>query len=331
MCDLMNVVTGTSGTFYGLGAEITESFPQKHLWVHRGGTYGNPTLYHGGLDLYALSTASQSVQLTFLDSVDGTASTPLYPGELTEWCPESWTGRCDALVGVPSSTDAGILAFTVVASQISYVGGVNIPGASQLGRCIAEAGDLDGDFVSDVWGCAQNRLYAISGKDLRDSGGVTIGAGSIIHDIPAPELASGFPHALLGNFHYNNDHIPDVMASAPYASPFNKPNAGAVYIFDGATGTLLRMFDGPAPGDQLGNSRNPFLLLGGIGPPDGIPSFGVVSPLHAATRGPLRTITGTSGVGDILMVFSRDPSPLTRFLALFAPLRPLGLESPANR
>jgi hypothetical protein len=327
----MEVVTDTPATVFGLGVEIIDAWPQPVVWVHRAGTRSQPVLNYGGLDVFNLTLGSQSASLTYLDSMDGSASYPLHPGVLTEWCPEPWTGRCDVLVGTPGSNEAGISAFTTITSTISYVGGVRVPGAFQLGKCLAEAGDLNGDFVPDIWGCAHGTLYAFSGKELRDSGGGIIGSSSIIHEIPAPEPGSGFPQAVMGDFQYNNDGIPDVIASAPYASPNGRFSAGAAYIFDGATGTLIRRFEGPMPGDQLGNSRNPFLLLGGIGPQDDVPSFGVAAPGHSATRASTAMITGTAGSGDLLMIFSRDPSPLTRFLAFFSPLPPAAFGGPAVR
>lgn len=120
-----------------------------------------------------------------------------------------------------------------------------------LGSAIASAGDVDGDGLNDV----------LIGAPGASPAGLT-GAGSAV-------VYSGVTGALLMQFDgtfagealgtsvasvgdLNGDGLAEVILGAPMASPGGLAEAGSVYVFDGATQTVLHQFDGASAGAHLG-------------------------------------------------------------------------------
>ncbi len=98
-----------------------------------------------------------------------------------------------------------------------------------FGTAVANAGDLDHDGVSDVLIGApgEGRVFVFSGK----TGTLLFNLASPVND-PLPSFGS----SLAGGKDLNRDGIPDFVVGAPLQGNLQ----GAVYVYSGSNGTLLR-------------------------------------------------------------------------------------------
>jgi FG-GAP repeat len=105
-----------------------------------------------------------------------------------------------------------------------------------FGSAIANAGDVNSDGVSDVVVGApgEGRVHVFNGK-----------TGALLYTIvsPATELAFSFGAAVAGGQDLSKDKKPDIVVGAPWQSN----NRGAVYVYNGTDGSLLRRLKSPAP------------------------------------------------------------------------------------
>ncbi|MFZ5828395.1 MAG: integrin alpha [Bacillota bacterium] len=166
-------------------------------------------------------------------------------------------GAPDLAVGAPStpvggSADTGrIYVYSLRTGDLIWKTDGPDPGG-EFGFAVAATGDLDGDGVPDlVVGATQTSPAGVS---RAGSAFVLSGAdGSIIrrHDGSTVEGLFGWSVAGLGD-DWNGDGVPDYAVGAPSADPAGLADAGAVYVFCGATGALITQIDGVAAGEALG-------------------------------------------------------------------------------
>jgi len=153
-------------------------------------------------------------------------------------------GVPDLLVGAPDKDTQGGLANSGIAyvfsgSNGSLIRSLNPPsqeGGSRFGAAVANAGDIDHDGVTD----------ALIGAPGRSCAFVFSGAtGTLIFTIPSPviERQPSFGFAVAGGKDLNGDAIPDFAVGAPLLTNLQ----GAVFIFDGKSGALLRKLRSPDP------------------------------------------------------------------------------------
>jgi len=122
-----------------------------------------------------------------------------------------------------------------------------------FGGALAGCADVDGDGVRDVIaGCQQ---YGFGGGMVRVFSGVT---GAVLHEW------TGFPaaHSVADAGDVDADGVTDILVGDIWANA-TFPNAGAAWVFSGATGAQLYRFDGEAPEAYLGGS------VAGLGDVDG--------------------------------------------------------------
>lgn len=112
-----------------------------------------------------------------------------------------------------------------------------------LGAAIANAGDLDGDAVSDVLVGApgEGKAWIFSGK-----------TGNVIVTLASPfaESLHSFGSAVAGGKDFNRDGKPDLVIGSPARESFR----GAAYVFNGSDGSLQRTL--------LPAARQPFARFG---------------------------------------------------------------------
>jgi hypothetical protein len=98
-----------------------------------------------------------------------------------------------------------------------------------FGAAVANAGDVDGDGVSDILIGApgEGHVFVFSGK-----------TGTLLFDIasPNPEEHHSFGAAVAGGKDFNRDRKPDFVVGAPYQDGLR----GVAYIFNGSDGSLQR-------------------------------------------------------------------------------------------
>ena len=146
-------------------------------------------------------------------------------------------GKPDFLVGVPGK-DVGDefsrvgVAYIYSGADGSLIRTLNDPAADEdarFGFAVANAGDVDGDGVSDalIGAPGHSEAFVFSGR-----------TGSLIFTIPSPaaEKLPSFGYAVAGGKDVNNDGKPDFVIGAPLL----KNSQGGVFIFNGSDGTLSR-------------------------------------------------------------------------------------------
>ncbi|MBC8404863.1 MAG: FG-GAP repeat protein [Planctomycetes bacterium] len=122
-----------------------------------------------------------------------------------------------------------------------------------LGTQVASAGDVDADGVPDV----------ILGANYSAPGG-TFQAGSafvysgrngvLLWRFDGTESAGWFGRSTAGVGDVDGDGFGDLLVGAPKETPNGIARAGRAYLYSGATGALLRQFEGTNAFDYLGTS-----------------------------------------------------------------------------
>jgi len=172
--------------------------------------------------------------------------------------------------------------------------------SARLGTSIAGTGDVDGDGAGDF----------LVGAPQADPNGLT-SAGSaylysgataaLIRRLDGPTAFAYFGCAVAGAGDVDGDGTPDILVGAPFASPNGLANAGSAFLFSGATGGLLRTFDGQAAFDQFGQAVGSAGDVDG----DGIPESMVSAPRASAN--------GLALSGSVFLFSGASGSPLFRF------------------
>jgi FG-GAP repeat len=100
---------------------------------------------------------------------------------------------------------------------------------ARFGFAVANGGDIDRDGVADaiIGAPGKGEVFVFSGK-----------TGTLLFTILSPtvEKTPSFGSAVAGGKDFDRDRIPDIVVGAPLF----KGSEGAVYVFKGSDGTLLR-------------------------------------------------------------------------------------------
>lgn len=130
----------------------------------------------------------------------------------------------------------------------------------EFGFAVASAGDLDGDFQSDV----------LVGAPYDDTAGTRFGAarvhsgatGAVLFEFHGTAALSEFGFAVARAGDLNGDGTADLAVGAPRDSS-SAPQAGAVYLYSGRDGALLQVLRGSEERGRFGHA------LCGLGDLDG--------------------------------------------------------------
>ena len=108
-----------------------------------------------------------------------------------------------------------------------------------FGSAVANAGDLNQDGVTDivVGAPGKGQVFVFNGKT----------PGEELYEIDSPtfDTMPSFGSALAGGLDFNKDGRPDIVVGAPLQAG----NRGAVYVFNGPTGDLIRSLRPPVVQD----------------------------------------------------------------------------------
>ncbi|MDA1259506.1 MAG: integrin alpha [Planctomycetota bacterium] len=161
----------------------------------------------------------------------------------------------DTLQGSPGSDSSGMTANGKVqirsgadGAQIDRVLGAAT--GDRLGAAVANAGDVTGDGIDDF----------LCGAPFHDGGAADGGAvylyngatRSLVRTWLGADAGGHFGASVAGGVDVDGDNVPDVIIGAPDAEFGGMTAAGRVFVYSGATGTLIRSHDGVAQDDRLG-------------------------------------------------------------------------------
>jgi hypothetical protein len=162
----------------------------------------------------------------------------------------------DLLVGVPGKDIGGEdglsnvgLAYIFSGKTGQVILTLNHPdeggaeAGAAFGTAVANAGDIDGDGVTDalIGAPGESQAFVFNGK-----------TGSLIFTLVSPftETFHSFGAAVAGGKDFNRDRKPDLVVGSPARENFQ----GAAYIFNGSDGSLQRTL--------LPATRQPFAQFG---------------------------------------------------------------------
>jgi hypothetical protein len=147
--------------------------------------------------------------------------------------------------------DGRVLVYSGLSGSVIHT----ISGATEaaMGWSVSCAGDLNADNVPDL-------LIGSPDADsltFTHNGQVEIYSGanaSLLLQLHGAATNDHFGYAVNGGFNVNQDGLPDMIVSAPFASPGGNLAAGSVFVYSGSNGALLHQVNGPAALDNFGSS-----------------------------------------------------------------------------
>ncbi len=230
-------------------------------------------------------------------------------------------GFSDLIVGAPGAAPNGVLGagsayvFSgATGAQLFRFDGPS--GGAALGFSVAGAGDVDGDGSPDqivgAVGASPNNL-ATAGSAYVFSG-VT---GTQLWRFDGQAAYDDLGNTVAGAGDVNGDGFADLIVGAFTADPNGLNDAGAAYVFSGATGAQIWRFAGQAASEYQGYSAagagdvngdgTPDLIVGALGTdPNGLTDAGSAFVYSGATGAQLWRFDGL-GSGDQFGRFVAGP------------------------
>ena len=169
----------------------------------------------------------------------------------------------DLLVGSP--TAGGLAGEVSVVSSATGAVLLTQAGAQPLamfGSALLRLTDLNADQVPEIAIGAPEAGGANPAGAIRIHDGATL---TQISSIPGPSPQARLGHALVQLDDQTGDGVPEFAAGAPGADNGAVNETGAVFVFNGVTGALVRTFTGQMSFDAYGTSISPIGDLSGDG------------------------------------------------------------------
>ena len=111
-----------------------------------------------------------------------------------------------------------------------------------------------------------------------------------VREIESPDPYGWFGLSVSGAGDLNGDGLSDLLVGAPYASPGGIPEAGVVFAFSGADGSVLLAIPGLSFGEGFGRSVAPAGDVDG----DAVPDL-IAGAAYASSKGRASVHSGASG------------------------------------
>jgi FG-GAP repeat protein len=166
-------------------------------------------------------------------------------------------GRVNLIVGAPDATQNKLAAgaVSVFAGDdgsliFRWTGESN---SCDFGRSVADAGDVDGDRISDIVVGAPRT----DPNGITDAGSVYVYSGAtaqLLYRWDGNAMYDNFGVSVSGAGDVNQDGYADVITGALYADPGGVDAAGIAYVYSGADGTLLYSWTGSSTTAYFGGA-----------------------------------------------------------------------------
>jgi len=168
-----------------------------------------------------------------------------------------------------------------------------------LGTMVAFLDDLTGDGVPEYGAGATYWVAGQQGSPQPGRAYIFDGAsGAQLYSLTVGQVSDQFGGWIEPLGLINGDSVPDFAVGAGNASIGGKLGNGAVYIYSGATGTLIRVDSGPADGDTIGRR---------IGQLDDIDESGVVDYVTTWSPGTTGALVFSGETGGVLTEIMSPP------------------------
>ncbi|MCI0589776.1 MAG: integrin alpha, partial [Planctomycetes bacterium] len=260
----------------------------------------------------ALAMSQGAIGQTVLLSIDGTSSGDLLGYSVARVGDYDGDGVGDLFVGAPNAGGTGRAEIRSTSTGALLMAFLGTGGADHFGYSLADAGDVNADGVPDlIVGAPQNTCCpAPSNGYARVFSGA---GGGTLHTFTG--TGSGYTADRMGwsvssAGDVDGDGHSDLMAGGINAEPAGSPccDAGQVRIFSGATGSVLRTWNGLYEGGRFGSAVCPLGDVNGDGVPDQMASgmHGMQCPGFVGGPGHARVFSGATGA-ELFSVVGVNP------------------------
>ncbi len=125
--------------------------------------------------------------------------------------------------------------------------------SESFGSTVASIQDIDGDGIPELVAAAPY----FDAQGVTSAGAVFVysgASGNLIYQLEGTAAWDNFGRSLCVGADADGDGIQDIIVGAPSADPGGLNGAGSVYLFSGATGTIIHQWDGQNQSDGFGIS-----------------------------------------------------------------------------
>jgi hypothetical protein len=208
-------------------------------------------------------------------------------------------GIADYAVGASEEVDPNDSSVEVGAVYVfSGAGGGELfhltSNGRRFGEHVADAGDFDGDGRDDLIVTASKQGGFTRGRVLCFSTASGSPLWALVGESQHDEFGSGF--AVVGDV--DGDLVPDFAVGATEHAA-SASSAGRIYLYSGATRSLLWSVDGTAPA-KIGRQ----IAAAGDANQDGVPDVAFTRPFTATTAPVVEVVSGVDGSSILTLALS---------------------------
>jgi hypothetical protein len=195
----------------------------------------------------ALASGAFVEPVEVLQTFHGSPTSGYFGWAVSELDDVDGDGTTDAIVGDPTNTAGGTVDVFSGRTGAHLFGWQGAPG-SLLGYAIADAGDTNGDGVSEI---LAGDIAGTGSADLRSGAD-----GSLLHRFTGGSAGDQLGAAVSTAGDVDRDGHSDVLVGARRVDTPAGVDAGVTYVFSGADYHLIRTYRGPDAGGLFGSGTD---------------------------------------------------------------------------